>query len=87
MTNTIPLKELSNNSLVQILTNGDYDGCERELDDPITLDEFKKDHLYLEDEKDENENEYLKEWELPDGGETKHLLTIIGGKLVRVVGE
>lgn len=85
MSESILLSKLPANALVQILNNGDYDGCDREVEDPIAADEFIKDYLYYEDDEDDLD-EYMSEWEYPDGEQTHHLLTIINGKIVRVVG-
>ena len=68
-----------------MLCNGDYDGVEREIYEPMTKKEFVQELLEGGMAEDEDEiKDIFWEWELPDGAQTNHLLTIIDGTIVRV---
>ena len=56
--NEIQLKDLPDDAIVQMLCNGDYDGVEREVYEPMTKKEFMQELLedwMVEDAEDENE--------------------------------
>lgn len=77
----VSLKYLPPTASVQILTNGDYDGCDRELGPPtelsVFIDAIQQDEESIEDT--------FRAWEYPDGEQTCHLLTVINGHIHRVV--
>lgn len=87
--NVIQLNDLPDDALVQTLCNGDYEGVDREVFEPMTKKEFVQELLepWSDEEEDKDEDEIRRifyEWEVPDGAPTNHLLTIIDGTIVRV---
>ena len=87
---TIQLKDLPDDAIVQMLCNGDYDGIDREIGGPITKAEFMQQLLWIYEGEDEQPTPdwvdfHFREWELPDGACTNHLLTIHNASIARVI--